>query len=456
MGYVSPRGMWLVFSSAVVILIVLGLMTAGVTSRYAETEDWISHTHQVETAVARVRADLFAAEASRLQFVLSGDETLSLEYRKWWQALEDEFATLQHLTRDNPSQNKRTAALKALLSRQQPLMDESVNLRGSGQRDDTRQQQLNEASSHGLTEAALLLRAMREEESQLMQARVVTSSRALRTIVYALALTGFVVLLIVAAAWRLLMRELAQRREAEAAIRRLSGRILYLQDIERRKVARDLHDSLGQSLAAVAMNLSILKDSPAITPEKRAALIEDSLSLISQAVNETRTISHLLHPPLLDEAGFASAAKWYLDGFTRRSGIPVKLEITSNVGRLPHDAELVLFRALQEGLTNVHKHAGNCEVTVRVVRDRDIVRFTIRDNGKGIPLSVLNRFQGSGAGAGVGLAGMRERVMDVGGSFDLHSSAHGTVLQIELPPHLSVLAEAPNPSGDGRAVPLAS
>ena len=217
-------------------------------------------------------------------------------------------------------------------------------------------------------------------------------------------------------------------------MRQLSLRILQLRDAEQRKLARELHDSLGQALAAISMNLSVLKEKgDNFAPEKRAALLADSLQLVQQSSSETRTISHLLHPPLLDEAGFDSAARWYVDGFTLRSKISVALEISSDVGRLPRKTELVLFRALQECLTNIHKHSGSTRVIVKLEKRGSFIDFSVQDNGRGIPASVLSEFQTTGGGSGIGLMGLRERVNDLNGEFKVESNASGTQIHVILP-----------------------
>ena len=157
----------------------------------------------------------------------------------------------------------------------------------------------------------------------------------------------------------MLNAELKAREQAEASLRTLSVRLLELQDQERRKFSRELHDSLGQYLVGAKMNLAMLGKS---LPDN--ALIAECLKLLDQAMTETRTISHLLHPPLLDETGFASAARWYVEGFAKRSGIQTSLDMPEDLGRLPSSLELALFRVLQESLTNVHRHSksqqGGC------------------------------------------------------------------------------------------------
>ena len=216
--------------------------------------------------------------------------------------------------------------------------------------------------------------------------------------------------------------------ERTAALRRLSGRLLRVQDEERRRIARELHDSLGQDLTAAKISLDMLaQEYPA-----DSAYLRDARILVDRSISDTRTLSHLLHPPLLDEAGFVSAAKWYVEGFGQRSGIATELHLPEHVHRLPRRAEIALFRILQEALTNVHRHSGSGAVEVRVTADESTVLLTVRDFGVGVARDVLERFWKTGS-AGVGLAGIRERLKGLGGSLEIESSPDGTMLQASIP-----------------------
>ncbi len=220
----------------------------------------------------------------------------------------------------------------------------------------------------------------------------------------------------------------AELERAKEAARALSARILTLQDEERRRIARGLHDSLGQYLTALKINLELL----AASRGNKEALAAESSNIVEQCITETRTISYLLHPPLLDETGFGSAAHWYMDGFARRSGIKVNFAVPE-LPRLHRDIELALFRALQEALTNVHRHSACSIVDVAVFLDAMQIRLTVKDNGKGIPPERLEGLLQSGGEAGVGLAGMRERVRDLGGSLQIQSDGTGTAVAVDIP-----------------------
>jgi signal transduction histidine kinase len=213
-----------------------------------------------------------------------------------------------------------------------------------------------------------------------------------------------------------------------AALRRLSVKLLRVQDEERRRIARELHDSLGQDLTAAKITLDMLAQESKLDSKH----LRDARVLVDQCICDTRTLSHLLHPPLLDEAGFLSAAKWYVDGFGQRSGISTKLDLPTHIDRLPRRTEIALFRILQEALTNVHRHSGSRAVHVWVTTDDQSVVLKVQDFGKGIPREIVDRFWKTG-NVGVGLAGIRERLKELSGRLELDSDVQGTVLQATIP-----------------------
>ena len=212
------------------------------------------------------------------------------------------------------------------------------------------------------------------------------------------------------------------------AVRDLSSRLIHVQDKERRRIARELHDSIGQYLAALGMGLAQLEK--AETSESRETIIE-CRQLLDRCINETRTLSYLLHPPLLDEVGFVSAATNYVEEFARRSGIEIDISLDLPY-RLPADTEVLLFRVLQEALTNIHRHSGSSRAKIRAGIDEGTVSLEIRDYGHGISEEVLERFRTSGNGVGLGLAGVRERLREVDGNLELSSTSDGTILRVSL------------------------
>ena len=169
------------------------------------------------------------------------------------------------------------------------------------------------------------------------------------------------------------------------------------------------------------------------TTANNAKLASECSEILDKCLTETRTISHLLHPPLLDEAGFGSAARWYVDGFSQRSGIKVNLSLPPKIDRMHKDVEVALFRAVQEGLTNVHRHSGCSVVDVSLSVNTKQLRLQIKDDGRGIPPKRLRSLIEGAAEAGVGLAGMRERVRELGGSLEIRSDRGGTRVVISIP-----------------------
>src|SRR6202166_1851387 len=217
-----------------------------------------------------------------------------------------------------------------------------------------------------------------------------------------------------------------------AELQKLSQRLLKVQDEERRRFARDLHDSTGQTLAALKMSILLLQQSCKGDLPK-LALISEVEALADQALEEIRTMSYLLHPPLLDEVGFACAAEWYIDGFAKRSKITVRSELSPVRKRLPMRIEIGLFRVLQESLTNAHRHSGALEASVRFQRSPEAAILEVRDFGCGIAAERLARLRSTSAETGGGLAGMRERLNELSGHFEIESDGLGTTVRATVP-----------------------
>ena len=214
-------------------------------------------------------------------------------------------------------------------------------------------------------------------------------------------------------------------------LREFTARLLQLQDDERRRFARELHDSVGQTLAALNMNLSVVHND-IDHMIKTAATLADSQALVQDMSKEIRTISHLLHPPLLDEAGLLSALRWYVEGFAQRSSIEVTLDIDQDFGRLPRELETAVFRIVQECLTNIHRHSGSTIAKIRVARSEGEVLVEVADSGRGISPEKQQELATAGT-PGVGIAGMRERLRQLGGSLDIKSNDRGTLVTVRLP-----------------------
>jgi signal transduction histidine kinase len=228
---------------------------------------------------------------------------------------------------------------------------------------------------------------------------------------------------------------------ANQSLGELTARLLKLQDEERRRIARELHDSVGQTLAALSMNLSTIGGDIAKLA-KTASAVTDSATLVADMTADIRTISYLLHPPLLDEQGLSSALRWYIEGFAERSKIKVELKVPEDFGRLPSDLETAIFRVVQECLTNIHRHSESAVARVRVGNSGGDVRVEVEDEGKGIPPEKQGEIMSRGL-PGVGVRGMRERLRQLGGSLEIKSAGagKGTVVVARLP----IVAVTPAP-----------
>jgi signal transduction histidine kinase len=239
-----------------------------------------------------------------------------------------------------------------------------------------------------------------------------------------------------AAAHAQMMAEEAAARQEE--YRQLSSRLLTLQDEERRRLALDLHDSTAQYLAALTMNLDVVESTRAALDERARRALAESRSLAERCSREVRTFAYLLHPPLLDERGLPAAVRWFVEGFTKRSGIQVTLNL-HDVGRLPGPIETALFRVIQESLTNAHRHASTATASIHLTTTADAVALDIEDQGRGRRHQVPHQHSTPlPETLGVGIQGMRERIRQLGGTFDIAFADTGTTVRVRCPLHEGV------------------
>jgi signal transduction histidine kinase len=396
--------------------------------RLRTAQRWVSHTRDVQSALADINNISSRAGRARTRYVDTGLDSFFEEYQAAATEIPAKLKVVERLTADNPEQQDLLKRIQGVTGRRLDLLNQSMELKRSGSSDVPAQARLRQQIIDVSAEADSLFQEMQNEEQQLLEVRRRQSERLFRITAYILGAAFVTALALFFLHYRMLNTELRAREQAEASLRTLSVRLLELQDQERRKFSRELHDSLGQYLVGAKMNLAMLGKSVPDNP-----LIAECTKLLDQAMTETRTISHLLHPPLLDETGFASAARWYVEGFAKRSGIPTGLDMPEDLGRLPSSLELALFRVLQESLTNVHRHSKSrkADVSVRLYEDKVVLR--VRDYGKGIPADVLGRFRRHSAHGGVGLAGMRERIHELGGQLEMDSDSHGTQVVATMP-----------------------
>ncbi len=421
-------------------LVVLAILALGAVAYFTERgiavgRDLVIHTYQVRSQLGDLQLEIMRAQAdvSTGLPIQKGQGQPSLEQSDLARQTVDE---LRRLTTDNPQQQQRLDRLGQMLQENVALIESrppSSDVRSQISPSERRRQ---EQISNRAKQIDSVVRSMQVEEESLLEQRLKAWDYLFKRKVLMLGLAFAVVTLMLAYNFRLLLAEVARTKNTEKRVRDnaesyrvMSARILEMQDSERRRIARELHDSVGQYLAGLKINLHQIE---AGTQSGENHLIRETIDLTDCAIQEVRTISHLLHPPLLEELGFLSAARWYVDEYGKRSQVKVSLIAEEPIERLPKEVEIALFRVLQESLTNVYRHAAARCVDVRILCHDGHVKLTVADDGTGIPPDVLKKFR-DGSAAGIGLAGMRERLAEFGGEIRVESSSGGSVVQAIIP-----------------------
>ena len=422
------------FVSAVAVLLLSALAAYITIGHLESSQKWVVHTYQVQSVLGEIDAAVAQASRARNSYVATGNENILPSFEAAIPGVHQKLAELRKLTEDNPPQQELCTRLEDLTMQRLGLFRQAIALAKTSPGDIAGQSEIAHQDLALSFEKASVMEDMRDEEQRLLKLRTITSNRFFSLTVATLAISFILSLVLFSIHYQLLTTELDARaqaeagaRESEESLRHLTSRLLQMQDEERRKFSRELHDSLGQYLAGVKMNLEIFART------QPAAELLAAIQLLDQSIAETRTISHLLHPPLLDEVGFSSAARWYVQGFSERSSIDVKLDMPDDLRRLPKDFELGLFRVLQESLTNIHRHSKSAKAEVSLQSLPGELILQVRDYGNGIPQDLLRRFRTKGAAFGVGLSGMRERVRELHGRLDIQSSPSGTLISVTLP-----------------------
>jgi signal transduction histidine kinase len=398
--------------------------------------DWVIHSYQVRSQLDDLQLEVMRAQVNETTYVLMQSKEQTLQFREQSDLARRTVDELRRLTEDNPRQQQRLDQLGRMLTPSdsliEPLPDSTRTQAPLSPSERAREEEI------GVREKQMdsIVRTMQHEEDSLLEQRLKAWDYLFKRNVLMLGLAFAVVTVMLAYNFRLLVCEVTRTRDTEKRVRDnaesyrlMSARILELQDSERRRIARELHDSVGQYLAGLKINLCQLENDARIDVPK---LIRETIALTECAIQEVRTISHLLHPPLLEELGFLSAARWYVDEYGKRGQIKVSLRVEEPIERLPREIEIALFRVLQEALTNVNRHAAARSVEVSIVCRDGHVTLVVADDGKGIPQDVLVRFRG-GAASGIGLAGMRERLAEFGGEIRVESSGGGTTVEAMIP-----------------------
>jgi signal transduction histidine kinase len=434
----SPQKARAAFGSAVLLILLSGLAASITISKLRSAQEWVVHGHDVEIAIADLNTIISRSGRLRAEYIASGAADRIGEFEDVVARIPDKLRVVEQLTVDNPVQQAHCVELRRQTEERIRLMRQAVNLKKSGQSNLENQANITQQIVAVAAETDVLSQQMDSEESRLLEKRTANAERWFAGIVMILAIALALALILFWVHYTLLNDELLALEHAQKSLRGLSARLMNVQDGERRKFSRELHDSLGQELAALKMLLPMVDKSTPGDPT-----LAECLQIVDKSIAETRTISHLLHPPLLDEAGLAVAVKWYVDGFAQRSKLDVKVEIPDDLGRLPSATELTLFRVLQEGLTNIHRHSGASKAEVTVSHPPGKVILRIRDFGKGVPRATLERFRTDATGTGVGLAGMRERVRELDGQFEIDSDHNGTVIVVTVPVEENGVDEEP-------------
>ena len=431
------------------LIIAIIAVAAYLTQRgVSNSTNWVLHTYDVRNELQNLQTQLAEIRGSALAYSGSGDESRLQLLRQHSQYISSAFDDLRKLTADNAAQQQRLSELESL-SRNYIAQLQSTTVSAAA------------ASSSAAKSAAIrdldsqeaqvngVVRRMDEEEIKLLSHRLATWNRLFWRTAFVLALALVAALGFLAYNFRLLSREIVRtqdleriQRENVRSSRALSARILELQDSERRRIARELHDSVGQYLVGLKINLEQLLSTRANLSAAHEKLLSETVDLTERSMMEVRTISHLLHPPLLDEVGLESATRWYADGFAKRCALKVSLHLDHISNRLPREVELALFRVLQESLTNVHRHASAKSIEVILTCSTGHIVLSVIDDGTGISSEVLTRFR-YGRASGVGLAGMRERLAELDGTLEVEQRSRGTAVRATVP--IAECASEPTP-----------
>jgi signal transduction histidine kinase len=416
-----------VFIAAVILLLISATSAYLSIVRLMQSQEWVVHSLEVQAALGDVDNAIAQVGRARTAFLATGKSNFLDDFEVAKPVVAQKLRSVRSMVGDNPLHRELGAKLEYAVMRRIDLFQKSVDLEKVRPADDAGQNALTAEAVPISAEITETSNAMRAEERKLLALRQESFEKSFRLTIFTLALAFALALSFLMLHYRMLSVELVARENTEASLRSLSARLMKMQDEERRRFSRELHDSLGQYLAAVKMTFEMLcQEHP---DDKRYT---ESLNLLDQCMTETRTISYLLHPPILEVAGFSAAARWFAEGFSQRSGIEVKVDIPDQANQLPEATALVLFRILQESLTNIHRHSKSprAEINVRMLA-RGVV-LTIRDYGIGIAPKVLRQFRLAGTG-GVGLAAMQERVNELNGAFKIVSTAAGTMVTVNLP-----------------------
>ena len=421
----TPR---LIFVSALILLLLSGGFSSWAIYQLYQGDEWVHHTYDVELMLGTIEANLAKAGRSRTKFFASGDSQYLRDFADASGEVTVDVARLRTLVADNQDQVVRSYRLEAAARGRLAAVSQGIELAKSQPTDKLTQADLTAVISEWAAQTSAISYEMDQAEEVLLRQRNRITGGRFVIITGALAFMFLLAVFLIWEHYRRLVAELKKRVLAERSAQNLSTQVLLAQDEERRRISRELHDGLGQTLVAAKMIAdSLTGESP--SPDALAQLN----SILEGGVSSVRTMSYLLHPPLLDEIGLTSAAEWLIDGLSKRSALSVNLEISGEKRRLPAGVELTLYRIIQESLTNIQRHANTASADILLHFERNRVTLRIRDHGVGISAEKLRELEERSSAAGLGLAGMRQRAQEQGGTFRLSSNGHGTTINVAVP-----------------------
>ena len=429
------RARW-AFASGAALLLASAIAAGILISRIENSNRRVMHAFAIQVSLEDLESTLSAAGRARSLYVATGDRQYIAETESRLTAANDRLNEVLSQTSDISAHTQSYEQLATLVHRRMDIIRASVLDVEAGKNNDDVQNGYTREIVDVADGIKSSLEDMEKHEQQFATQGRIASQRLFAAIVWVMGIAFTASLALLYLNYKSLVGELAVRRHAEKSavesqetLRLLSVRLIRTQDEQSRKFSRELHDGLGQYLSIAKMNLSHYMR----TTAGDSGLLSETVDLLDRSIAETRTISYLLHPPLLDDMGFLFAARWYLEGFAERSGIEVKVDIPESSQRLPLSVEMAMFRVLQECLANIHRHSGSKRVDVSLVISATDANLRVRDYGKGIPPVILQQFRANGGRVGVGLAGMRERVREQGGDLDLQSNGTGTTVNVRIP-----------------------
>ena len=412
---------------ALLLLCLSGIAAGYAIARLYRVETLVRYTYDVEVAIGDLESSLTEVGRYRVAYVNSATPELLNIFQDTVKNVSATLARVRQLTNDNPPQKALCDRLESIANHRVAISQESVKLKQQNQSDE-RQSHFTSESAKLAFDTAAITREMRRNEDKLLEQRSDLSDRLFTTVPAILSISLLLSACMFWLHYRWLIRELRDRRGAEDQLRHLSLQLMRVQDEEHRRFARELHDGLGQSLAGAKMMVDGL-----VTGNPGDPQITRLDALLGELISQTRTISYLFHPPFLDEIGFASAAKWLVEGYAQRTGVTMSANIPRPDQRLPRSVELTLYRILQEALTNIHRHSKTSKVDVSVQMNGKCVTLSVRDYGRGIPGEMLDAFRANAIQSGVGLTGMKERAKEQGGELEIRSEGAGAEIIVKIP-----------------------